>query len=306
MRAFVLLLCSGGAFAHGMRSAYLEIDVLDGERATMSLRSSLDTTGLTLVPPAGCSSEGDAALARLTCPGGFAGRAIRVDGIGPLTSEVVVRVVDQDGAHSHLLTADAPEWPWPRNGGAVLGSYVRIGLAHIFTGVDHLLFLVALAMALRRLRAVLWAETAFTASHTLSFTASALGWVHVASAAAEACIALSLVLIALDAATASLRGQPVASLRATAALAFAFGLVHGLGFAGGLAEIGLPDRAIGMALVGFAAGVELGQVIFLLAFVALLMLLSARPRLVLSYAVGCAGAFLLFQRVAILLQGEVR
>lgn len=311
--AIALAACPRGALAHGMRSAYLEVEELDGGRASLRLTSNLPATGLALLPPEGCRAEEgappDGSLLVVECPGGLAGRTLRIDGIGPLVSDVVVRATPRGGAtSSHVLTAAQPEWRLPRESGSlsVLAEYARMGLAHIFTGWDHLLFLAALAVALKRLRAILVAETAFTASHTLTFTASSLGWVHVSSVAAEACIALSLVLIALDAAqtatapaTASAPAQP---LRRAAALAFAFGLVHGLGFAGGLAEIGLPDRAIGWALAGFAAGVELGQVAFLIAFVGGLAL-AARARrlsrlpLALAYAVGSAGAFLFFVRI---------
>jgi hypothetical protein len=293
-----------------MRSAYLEVEELDGGRASLRLASNLPSTGLALSPPEGCSAEegggADGALLLVDCPGGLAGRTLRVDGIGPLVSDVVVRATPRGGpTSSHVLTAAHPAWRMPRESGglAMLGDYARMGLVHIFGGVDHLLFLAALAVALRRLRAILVAETAFTASHTLTFTASSLGWVHVSSAAAEACIALSLVLIALDAAqTASGKGAPQ-PLRRAAAVAFTFGLVHGLGFAGGLAEIGLPDRAIGWALAGFAAGVELGQVTFLILFVAALALAQRARRLqrlplALAYAVGSAGAFLFCTRIA--------
>jgi hypothetical protein len=194
-------------------------------------------------------------------------------------------------------------WAVPRTSrrAALLSDYARLGVLHIFGGVDHLLFLIALTLSVRKLRAVVLAESAFTASHTLTFTASALGWIHVAPAAAEACIAASLVLIALDAAEGAQRGRLVPARRA-AGLAFAFGLVHGLGFAGGLAEIGLPDRAIGWALGGFAIGVELGQIAFLALVFALLYFLARAPALrrvplALAYAVGGAGVFLLFERI---------
>jgi hypothetical protein len=124
------------------------------------------------------------------------------------------------------------------------------------------------------------AETAFTLSHTLSFSASALGWVRVSAPAAEACIAVSLVLVALDAGRAARdasRRAPGDDAWKTAGLAFAFGLVHGLGFAGGLTEIGLPSSAVPAALIGFAAGVEIGQVAFLAIALAVLAVLERAP-----------------------------
>jgi hypothetical protein len=196
----------------------------------------------------------------------------------------------------------------------VARQFVGLGVKHISTGLDHLLFLLGLVVALRRVRAVMLAETAFTLSHSLSYTASALGWVHIPTGPVEACIALSLVLVALEAARRGAAGPEVVpplrslELRGTG-LAFVFGLVHGLGFAGGLAETGLPVNAIPPALLGFAAGVELGQVAFLaLALGAFALLRSARAwpllerraALAATYTVGSVGFFWWLERVAVL------
>ena len=133
------------------------------------------------------------------------------------------------------------------------------------------------------------------------FSASALGWVHVSATAAEACIATSLVLVALDV------GRPVRDAPwKTAGLAFTFGLVHGLGFASGLAEIGLPRTAVPAALAGFASGVEIGQVVFLLIAVSTLARFRRIPGLARAteqagaYAVGGIGWFWLLQRLGAL------
>ncbi len=300
------------ALAHGMRSAYLEVTELDHRRALLRLSVASGATGLSVPVPPGCREEDEAAAAALqriiTCDGGLEGRAVEVRGIGPLVSEVVLQVTFVDGNSSaRILTAEEPTFIIPRasSHAALLLDYARLGVKHIFGGVDHLLFLAALALSVRRMRAILLAETAFTASHSLSFTASALGWIHVSSVAAEACIALSLVLVALDAAEASATGVLVPPRRA-APLAFVFGLVHGLGFAAGLSEIGMPDRSIGWALLGFAGGVEVGQVLFLVALVASLFLVSRtdalrRAPLALAYVVGGTGAFLFLVRAAALL-----
>jgi hypothetical protein len=306
--ALLLALAPTRGHAHGMRSAYLEVSELAGHRALMRLSTTVPSSGLKVVVPAGCRAEDEEASPLvLDCDGPLAGRTLRVDGLGPIVSEVVVRVENQDSApRSRILTAEAPEWTLPREErpARVLVDYARLGIWHIFTGWDHLLFLAALAVALRRLRAILLAETAFTLSHTLTFTASALGLLHVSSAAAEACIALSLVLIALDAARSAAGIAPGSATRQAALLAFVFGLVHGLGFAGGLAEIGVPDRAIGVALAGFALGVESGQVLFLVLLYLVLWLATRSPRLrlvpqIIAYAVGSAGVFLLLQRLVV-------
>jgi hypothetical protein len=337
MRTFLAILLlvacallASRASAHGMRSVYVEIVELSPGHARVSTRAQVPVTGVRVVADAPCAI-GDAAPGTeaeradapsgatgasigadarvLTCSQGIGGARVSVLGLGPIVSEAVVWVQYADGAsESHLLTQDAPTWTLPaaqQSAVAVARAYIGLGVRHILTGADHLLFLVGLVLVLRRLRAVLLAETAFTLSHSLSFTATALGWIRVSSAAAEACIALSLVLVALDAG----RGAPAESkrqVRTGAALAFLFGLVHGLGFAGGLAEIGLPPRAIPAALLGFAGGVEIGQVAFL-AVVVLLLALAARVRALRflptagAYAVGVVGCFWLFERLEALL-----
>jgi hypothetical protein len=158
---------------------------------------------------------------------------------------------------------------------------------------------LAMVLYVRRPRDVFLTETAFTCSHTVSFSAVALGWIHAYAPAAEACIALSLILVALDV------GDPHAERRAAwqgPAIALLFGLVHGLGFAGALSEVGLPDHAVATALVGFGLGVETGQVAFILVVMLGLAALARTtlvPRVVLagSYLVGITGSYWLWQRL---------
>jgi hydrogenase/urease accessory protein HupE len=218
--------------------------------------------------------EGDP-VTTVACPGSLAGSRITVQGLGPILSEAILVVSLHGGERvSRVLTPKDPsfELPAAQTGPAVARSYVRLGVAHILTGYDHLLFLLTLVLLLRKPRAVLLAETAFTVSHSLSFSATALGLIRVSAPAAEAAIALSLVLVALDV------GRPGAdeSARSGAAMAFVFGLVHGLGFAGGLSEVGLPLHHVSAALAGFAAGVEIGQVAFLAVALAVLHLAQRR------------------------------
>jgi hypothetical protein len=246
----------------------------------------------------------------LACDGTTAGHALAVRGLGPVLGEAVVWVRYADGStFSHLVTQYSPSWTLPTRASAwsVAGQYVRLGIEHILGGYDHLLFLVLLVLTLRSPRAVLLAETCFTLSHSVSFTATALGWVHVAPAPAEACIALSLVLVALDvgrgpAATSREDAARSRRARGIAGLAFLFGLVHGLGFAGGLREIGLPDRDVATALASFAAGVEIGQVAFLSAVLGCVHFArrsAAWPRVELAgaYLGGAVSSFWVIERV---------
>jgi hypothetical protein len=175
---------------------------------------------------------------------------------------------------------------------------VGLGLGHILSGPDHLLFLLLLVLALRRPGAVLLAETGFTLSHSLAFSATALGWVRVPPAPVEACIALSLLLLALEVEPGGAALEP----RRGAALALVFGLVHGLGFAGGLEAAGLPERAAAWALLGFGVGVELGQVAALALALLALALLRPGPRARLSWAgtwlAGALASYWLIARTA--------
>ncbi|MFO0735493.1 MAG: HupE/UreJ family protein [Labilithrix sp.] len=278
MAALLLgLLATPRASAHGMRTGYVEIhETASGARVTRA------TGEVHVVLP----------------PGPLAGATISVEGLGGVVSEAVVDVTLADGTHeSQLLRAGHASWtipPRPAPLDALL-RYARAGFVHVLCGADHLLFLAALVVALRRFRAVVLAETAFTLSHSIAFTATALGWLHVPTAAAEAAIALSLVLVALD-----VGRKPVPAM-AGARAALVFGAVHGLGFAGGLEELGVPRRAVGPALAGFAAGVEVAQVLFLLVCFALFAVAKRPLRTLTTYAVGVAGTFWLIERTVPLL-----
>lgn len=296
------------AQAHGMRSAYVEVAEQREGHATVRIKALVPVTGIRILADAPCAldSQGEVLLT-LTCPASIRGAHLRIEGLGAIVSDAAVVTVFADGSSaSQLVTPSEPQWIVPAAHVSwleVAREYVGLGVKHILTGGDHLLFLVGLVLVVRRLRPLILAETAFTLSHSVSFSASALGYVHMASAPVEAWIAASLVLVAMEASR-----NEEARTRDAVILAFAFGLVHGLGFAGGLAEIGLPDRSIPAALAGFAAGVEMGQVAFL-AFVLALFAFARRmprvgPRLyrAATLAVGGVGACWFFERVQSLLQ----
>jgi hydrogenase/urease accessory protein HupE len=263
-----LIVAPAAARAHGTRSVSVDVTEVAPGRAVVHMRATLpeDAARVRAVFAAPCTSgpsdDDGTVVTAVTCPGSLSGSRVTVDGLGPVLSEAIVIVSLQDGQRlSHVVTEAEPTFTLPaaQSGFAVARSYVRLGVVHILTGYDHLLFLLSLVLLLRRPRAVLLAESAFTVSHSISFSATALGLVRVYAPAAEAAIALSLVLVALDVG----KEGDGASAREGAAMAFVFGLVHGLGFAGGLSEIGLPDAHVSLALLGFAAGVEIGQVAFL-------------------------------------------
>jgi hydrogenase/urease accessory protein HupE len=311
--ALFALVLAPRADAHGMRTAYLELVEVEPGRATVHLRLSIADASLHVRTDPACTltdaGDGVSVFERawmLSCPATLEGHVLGVDGLGVVVSDVVAWASYADGTTaSSLLKADAAEVSLHARTPAwsVARRYAGLGVVHILTGYDHLLFLVLLVLFVGDVRSVLLAETAFTLSHSLSFSATALGWIHVSAAAAEACIALSLVLLAAD--VRADRQRP--PWWRGAGMALVFGLVHGLGFAGGLREIGLPEQAVPAALVSFGAGVEAAQVAFLAVVLGVVHVASrgrhyAYTRQVAVYAIGALSAYWLLARVVFVIQ----
>ena len=148
--------------------------------------------------------------------------------------------------------------------GEVAATYLRLGVEHILFGFDHLLFVLALVILVRGWGRVAITVTAFTIAHSITLAAATLGFVNVPGPPLEATIALSIMLVAVEILNAR-RGKPSLTARLPWLVAFSFGLLHGFGFAGALAEVGLPQHAIPVALLFFNVGVEIGQLIFVAA-----------------------------------------
>jgi hydrogenase/urease accessory protein HupE len=189
----------------------------------------------------------------------------------------------------------------------IFGAYTALGVEHILIGVDHLLFVAGLIWIARRRWPLVKTITAFTVAHSLTLAAVSFGWIGVPEGFVNAMIALSIVFVGIEILRAE-RGQDSLTLRKPWLVAFAFGLLHGFGFANALLELGLPDGARLLALAAFNIGVEIGQ----LAFVGLALLLAAawremtaptpaRSGPVAAYAVGGVAAFWFIDRVAVLL-----
>ena len=238
--------------------------------------------------------------------GGLAGQSIDIRGIAGGVTDVIVRVERQDGTSQmeHLL----PQKPrftvlGPTSTLQVAGSYLVLGVRHILGGIDHLLFVLALLLIVRGGRRIVATVTAFTLAHSITLVAATLGWVHLPGPPVEAMIALSIVFVAAEI-VHGLRGSQGLTARAPWVVAFTFGLLHGFGFAGALAEVGLPQRAIAVALLMFNVGVEIGQLLFVAAAIVALRLL-ARLRVprrswmpyALPYAIGVIAMFWVFERV---------
>jgi len=251
--------------------------------------------------PESCKVEGNS----LHCgPGGLKG-TFSVDGVGDRYSAAMVRVIWLDGeSRVYTLTSAQPQVELygsadDRRGlGEIAKAYVVLGIEHILGGIDHLMFVASLLFLVGFNRRLIGTITAFTVAHSLTLACSVLGWITLRQAPVEACIALSIVLVASEA----LRNRETLARRMPSLVAFLFGLVHGLGFAGALKNVGLPQRHLPIALLCFNVGVELGQLLMvLLAFLVVRLPVSekylGRARRPALYAVGAVAAYWSIARV---------
>lgn len=308
------------AQADVFRPAYLELrelgddryDVLwkvpaQGEmRLALHVQFPADTVEVT--PPRGLF-VGSAFVERwqVTRRGGFAGQSIGIDGIAGGATDVIARVERQDGtSQTARLLPQRPQFTVEAatGTGAVAWSYLVLGIEHILAGVDHLLFVLALLLIVSGGKRILLTITAFTMAHSITLVAATLGWARVPGPPVEAMIALSIVFVATEV-VHGLRGKPGLTARAPWIVAFSFGLLHGFGFAGALAEVGLPQTAIPIALLMFNVGVEVGQLLFVAAALALRAVIMRLPvtrpawtAYVLPYAIGSVATFWVIERVA--------
>lgn len=264
--ALVLLIAAllpGAARAHEMSMAEMALREVAPGRFTWQWTATSDRTGqITLTPrwPDGCQTDG----ALLQCgPGGLQGR-LAIDGVGQRYSAAMVRVQWLDGQERvYTLTGAQPAVQLfgsadDRRGWAeVASTYTGLGVTHILGGFDHLLFVIALLFLVGFQRQLVWTISAFTLAHSLTLALSSLGWLALRPPPVEAGIALSILLVAAEA----MHRRPTLARRWPALVAFLFGLVHGLGFAGALREIGLPEQHLALALLGFNLGVEAGQLL---------------------------------------------
>jgi len=229
------------------------------------------------------------------------GQTVRIEGLEKTITDVLLRVEFADGkTFSRLMRGSDPSVTIPSLTSSSMGlaSYFLLGVRHIWSGVDHLLYVLGLMLLVRSVRALFWTLTAFTLAHSITLAAATLGIVDIPPAPVEACIALSIVYVAVELVRSKDRRVPRPWL-----IAFAFGLLHGLGFAGALRQVGLPAHEIPQALFLFNLGIEAGQI----SFVALMLLILGSLRLVLPalelnvrravpYVVGSLASFWLIER----------
>jgi len=320
----MLLLVATPAPAHEVRPAYLQIretepDTFDvlwkvpgyADEFRLGLYVEFPADVIRLGAPRGEFSGGSYSERwSVRRPGGLAGVTIRIDGLANTLTDVLVRLQQRDGTVQTLrLIPSAPFFVVEATQGKleVASTYLKLGVEHILLGVDHLLFVLALLILVQGARRLVATVTAFTIAHSITLAAATLGVVHVPAPPVEACIALSIAFVAAEIVKGA-RGRPSLTVQKPWLVAFAFGLLHGLGFASALSEVGLPQTAIPVALLFFNVGVEIGQLLFIAAALTVIAALRRLPashraaavaRLATPYLIGSVAAFWLVDRMTV-------
>lgn len=306
--------------AHPLAPALLElVEMESGRVEVLWKRSAKSVPGSRLEPvlPSDCPTlrqpdlekQGMAMLLRWTVDcgtSGLVGRSLRIDGLGPAKIDALVRIELADGRTiQRVLRRGEPQMVVPARAskGRVFADYVRIGFEHILSGADHLLFVFGLFLLCAGLKPLIQTVTSFTLGHSITLSLAALGHADLPSGPIELLIAISVLALAVE-----LARDPSESTwmrRHPWPMALGFGLLHGMGFAGALKEVGLPSGEIPMALFSFNVGIEVGQLAFVLACAALVPVVRslplALPRQAAVYGMGSLAAFWAFQRAAAIL-----
>jgi hypothetical protein len=235
------------------------------------------------------------------------GELLSIEGLGPIQTDVLIRISLQDGSqHSTILRAGNASYIIPERATRmeVAGSYWRMGTIHILEGADHLLFVLALLLIVSGLIPLLKAVTAFTVAHSITLVLATLDLIRMPSSPTEAIIALSIVFLAGEIIHKH-QGKIGITENYPWLIAFLFGLFHGLGFAGALFEIGVPQYEVPLALFMFNVGVETGQLIFIAAVLSVMALFKRLPLTlpqgswrIMPYSIGSIAAFWTIERVA--------
>jgi len=198
-------------------------------------------------------------------PNALIAEPITIKGLETTSSDVLVRVHYLDGETEFIrVLPESPQFTLIHESGFInmASTYFILGVEHILEGFDHLLFVLALLLLVGNIRVLIWTITAFTLAHTITLMLASLDMIHLSSKAVEATIALSIIFVAAEVVYA-MRGKIHLSKKYPWLIAFGFGLIHGLGFASAIKEIGLPQTEIVPSLIFFNIGVEVGQLIFI-------------------------------------------
>jgi hydrogenase/urease accessory protein HupE len=311
------------SYGHALQPGYLELRLVDTDLYSVLWKKPANRgkpMTIIAVLPENCDQakppqsvwDGMAYLARWTanCAGGLEGGVIRIDGLDQTSTDVLVRFDFSDGTvESRRLTPGDSFFTVPAipSRFEVVRTYLLLGFKHILEGIDHLMFILALLILVKGKHRLVMTVTAFTLAHSLTLAGATLQLVQIPGPPVEAAIALSIMFVAAEI-MHSRSGNPGLTEKYPWIVAFIFGLLHGFGFAGALAQIGLPQSSIPTALLFFNVGVEIGQLFFIACVFSIIALGGAivsrinMPRIawastVPPYFIGSAAAFWTIQRL---------
>ena len=270
--------CTSSSYGHALQPGFLELRLVDTDRYSVLWKKPANRgkpMAISPVLPKHCDQaeppqmvwDGVAYLARWTahCKGGLEGGEIHIDGLDQTSTDVLIRFEFTDGSvDSRRLTPGDSSFTIPiiPSHFEVVHTYLLLGFKHILEGIDHLMFVLALLILVKGKRRLVITVTSFTLAHSLTLVCATLGLISIPGPPVEAAIALSIMFVASEIIHGRL-GNPGLTEKYPWIVAFIFGLLHGLGFAGALAQIGLPQSAIPIALLFFNVGVETGQLFFI-------------------------------------------
>jgi hypothetical protein len=300
---FIIVAAGRTAGAHDLRPGVLSLTEYEPGNYLIHFVPPIDSRGdatdVAIVFPPGCTRTAD----RVHCTDSIAGE-LAINGMHGSAMKTIVVLVRNGERSEWILDAESPHITIGASPPAGILAWIRLGIAHILGGFDHLAFVISLLLVLDFAfdRRLLLTITAFTLAHSITLALAVLGMINVHAAPVEACIALSVLLVAREAT----HREPTAIRRWPWLAAGGFGLVHGLGFASALRVLGLPRASIASTLVSFNVGVELGQlavVAVLVAGVAVMRRLigdrvrGANIHRAACYVLGALAAWWLLQRV---------
>ncbi len=315
----VLLMMIKMAFSHEVRPVYLEVKQMNGFEYSFKLKvPARGDRGMnvSVVMPEVCDPvqqsrkiKTDDAFVEtwnVTCKESLEGKSFVIKGIEGTLTDALVRIELLNGNVQTALVRPANPSVTVHKEPAlmeVVKTYFILGVEHILLGIDHLLFVLGLLLITSGKWRIMKTITAFTIAHSITLAMAALGVVHIPGAPVEAVISLSIVFVAYEA--LRIRANDVA-LRKPWLVAFIFGLLHGFGFAGALSETGLPQNSIASALFMFNVGVEVGQIVFIILVLMLMLTLSRVitklpewARKIPPYAIGSLAMFWTIQRISL-------
>ncbi|MEQ1547432.1 MAG: HupE/UreJ family protein [Chakrabartia sp.] len=306
------------AVADELRPGYLELTQKSAQVWQVKLKAPLKggmAANVAPVLPAECSLntprrnmiEGSLiSMWEATCALPLVGKEVGLSGLDMTVSDALVRITPLGRpVQAARLTAASPRAIVAARAGTaqVARTYFVLGIDHILTGYDHLLFVLSLVLLLNGGWVIARAVTAFTVAHSITLVGAALGLLGVSQKPVEICIALSIVFLAVEVIKRD-PVQPRLSERMPWMIAFLFGLLHGFGFAGALAAIGMPEGEVPIALLTFNLGVEAGQLAIVIAALILLSLIGrfsakslARVKHISAYAIGIIASFWFIDRM---------